>query len=105
MSSFRRFARIGCIVAFATARVLVQKPGPKAAAGKAVDPKIIVRKAIAAYGGEAALTKYRAGTCKYNGTMEVLGIRAAISVEAAFHFPINCALRKRPSWAAIRATA
>src|SRR6266404_5659266 len=51
------------------------------------DVKAVVRKAIAAHGGEKDLGKFQAGTSKYKGTMHILNQKADISAENSFQKP------------------
>ncbi len=77
MLRLRRFALAGCCVALAAALVNAQE----------TDLKDIVRKSIAAQGGEKDLEKYKAGTTKYKGTMHILNQKSAVTAEMSFQKP------------------
>jgi hypothetical protein len=77
MLRFRGFAPIGCALAVSAMLAHAQETNPKA----------IVRKAIAAHGGEKELNKFQAGTSKYKGTMKILNQNADVTAETSFQKP------------------
>lgn len=52
-----------------------------------VDVKAVVRKAIAAHGGEAKLIKLKAAKSKFKGTMDLQGKNITITGETTFQMP------------------
>ena len=68
-----------CTVAIGALCVQAQEAEPK--------PIDIVRKAVAAHGGEKNLSKYKAFTSKYKGTIDILGKEAAINGEVSMDEP------------------
>jgi outer membrane lipoprotein-sorting protein len=77
MLRIRGLAVAGCALALGALLVQAQE----------TDVKDVVRKAIAAHGGEKELAKYQAGTSKYKGTMNLLNMNLDVSAENAFQKP------------------
>lgn len=77
MLRLRNFAIAGCILAMSTFFVRAQDD----------DLKAILRKSMAAHGGEQNLAKFKAGITKFKGTMEVMGVTFDVTGETSLQKP------------------
>src|SRR5262245_9448691 len=70
--------------AFATALAVFAASLPSA---QDTDLKTVIRKAIAAHGGEKEIGKYNAAVSKYKGTMKLMGMNVDVTGENSFQKP------------------